>query len=118
VRSRAAIEIREVPQTGITAVLRVRGILDAASAQPLIARCGEIQAEGRNLVLDLSEVSFLASGGIGALLVLSEQFQEQGGAVRFAALSASAASVVKLINLDRILGIDDTVEGALTRLAA
>ena len=58
------------------------------------------------------------SSGIGALLVLVEQFQEQGGSVRFASLSPAVDSVVKLLNLDRFLSIDATETASFAALGA
>jgi anti-anti-sigma factor len=115
---RTPVEILELAGTPARAVLRVSGALHAGSATPLVQRCIEIQAEGRDVVLDLSGISFLGSGGIGTLLMLAEQFQEQGGVIRFAALSPPAREVVRLLNLDRFLGIHETVEDALAKLAA
>jgi len=96
--------------------LRVKGRLDAKTAPILLQRVAAIQGSGQNLVLNLSEVTFMGSSGIGALLVLVEQFQEQGGSVRFVSLSPAVDSVVKLLNLDRFLSIDLTESDALTAL--
>ncbi len=103
---------------GGTVLMRVRGRLDVKTAPKLLERITEIQPGGRNLVLNLSEVSFMGSSGIGALLSLVEQFREQGGRVRFAALSPAVDSVVKLLNLDRFLEIDPTESDALAALGA
>lgn len=110
------LEISKPEDRGGTVLLRVRGRLDVKTAPILLRRVAEIQANGQNLVLNLSEVSFMGSSGIGALLVLVEQFQEQGGSVRFASLSPAVTSVVKLLNLDRFLSIDLTENDALAAL--
>jgi len=114
----AEIEITEVAREGRTAVLRVRGRLDAGTAPALLQRCSQVQANGQNLVLNLSGVSFLGSSGVGAMLVLVEQFQEQAGAVHFAALSESARSVVDLLDLGDYLTIHPTEDEAVASLAA
>ncbi|TMQ58755.1 MAG: STAS domain-containing protein [Candidatus Eisenbacteria bacterium] len=112
------LEISKVENRGRTAVLRLRGRLDAKTAPILLQRVAEIQESGQNLVLNLAEVSFMGSSGIGALLVLVEQFQEQAGTVRLASLSPAVHSVVKLLNLDRFLTIDPTEDEALAELEA
>ena len=114
----AEIEITEVQTTGRTAVLRVRGRLDASTAPTLLKRCAQIQANGQNLALNLSGVTYLGSSGVGAMLVLVEQFQEQAGAVHFAELSESARAVVELLDLGEYLIIHATESEALTALAA
>ena len=110
------LEISKPEDRGGTVLLRVKGRLDVKTAPILLQRVAEIQANGQNLVLNLSEVSFMGSSGIGALLVLVEQFQEQGGSVRFASLSPAVDSVVKLLNLDRFLSIDPTENESLAAL--
>ncbi len=103
---------------GRTAVLRLKGRLDVKTSPLLLQRVAEIQESGQNLVLNLSEVSFMGSSGIGALLVLVEQFHEQAGVVRLASPSPAVASVIKLLNLDRFLAVDPTEEKALAEIGA
>jgi anti-sigma B factor antagonist len=110
------IEVTEAASRGKIAVLRVRGRLDASTAPTLLERCAKVQSNGQNLVLNLSGVSFLGSSGVGAMLVLVEQFQEQDGVIRFAALSDSARSVVELLDLDDYLSIHPTEEEAVAAL--
>jgi len=110
------LEISSPEDRGGIVLLRVKGRLDVKTAPILLQRVAAIQGNGQNLVLNLSEVTFMGSSGIGALLVLVEQFQEQGGSVRFVSLSPAVDSVVKLLNLDRFLSIDLTESDALTAL--
>ena len=111
-------EIIDGEGRGRAAVMRLKGHLDATTAPQLLERAALVQAQGRNLVLNLSEVEFLDSSGVGAMLLLSEQFQEQAGAVRFAALSDAARMVVELLDLDRFLKIDATEADALAVMEA
>jgi|GEM_PF-753823 len=112
------LEIHEVENHGRTAVLRVKGRLDVKTSPVFLQRVSEVQAKGQNLVLNLSEVSFMGSSGIGALLVIVEQFQEQAGVVRLASPSPAVESVIKLLNLDRFLAIDPSEDKALAQIGA
>ena len=112
------LEISQVENRGRTAVLRLKGRLDVKTSPILLQRVAEIQANGQNLVLNLAEVSFMGSSGIGALLVLVEQFQEQAGVVRLASPSPAVEAVIKLLNLDRFLAIDPSEEKALAEIGA
>jgi anti-sigma B factor antagonist len=114
--STAEIEITEAPGRGATAVLRVRGRLDASTAPTLLQRCALVQANGQNLVLNLSGVSFLGSSGVGAMLVLVEQFQEQAGAIHFASPSDAARSVIDLLDLGPYLTLHATEDEAVAAL--
>lgn len=99
-----------------TTLLRVQGRLDSVSAAVLVQKCTSIRSAGRNLVLNLSEVSFIASSGVGALLALAEQFQEAANSVRLVALSPAVDSVIRLLNLDQFLPIEASEHEALSAL--
>lgn len=106
------------PAQGRAVVLRLRGRLDGFTAPSLIKRCALIQAQGQNLVLNLAGVSFLGSTGIGALFSLTEQFQEQAGALILAELSEQTRAVVDLLGLDKHLVIHASEAGALAAIQA
>jgi len=103
---------------GRVATLRVRGRLDADTSQLLLQRCADIQARGQNLILNLSEVTFLGSTGVGVLLALVEQFQEQAGVVHLACLSEPARTVVDVLDLGEYLSIHASEEDALAAMEA
>src|SRR5574341_1075545 len=101
---------------GRTVLLRVAGRLDTKTASQLLHRCRAVRSGGQNLVLNLSEVSFIASSGIGALLALVEQFHESGASVRFAALSSPVESVIPPLSLHLSLTIHSCAPDALSAL--
>ncbi len=103
---------------GRTTVLRLSGSLDAKSAPVLLERAAAIRANGQNLVMNLADVSFIGSSGVGAILVVAEQFQEQGGIMRLTSLSEAADSVIRLLNLDRYLTIDTNEEESLAAVGS
>jgi anti-sigma B factor antagonist len=99
-------------------VIRVQGELDATTTPTLLKRCQGVRDQRKNLVLNLAEVTFIASNGIGGLLAMAEDFRDTGLSLRLASLSASVQSVIKLLNLDRFLAIDDTEVASLSALKA
>ena len=100
-------------------VLRVTGRLDARNAQTLLQTCREMEEKGsKNLVLNLSEVTFVASSGIGTLLALTEEFADASGSVHLVALSDPVMSVVELLNLTQFLNIGATEADALEAIGA
>ena len=117
-KSPAELEITESACDGRTAVLRLRGRLDASTASALLEHRAALQGDGQNLVLNLAEVSFLGSSGVGAMLVLVERFAERAGAVHFAAPSQAVRSVVDLLELGEHLPIHATEDEAVRALAA
>jgi len=108
--------ISQLDNAGRTAVFRLKGRLDVKTSPVLLERASDVQANGQNLILNLSEVSFIGSSGIGALLVLVEQFQEQAGVLRLVSPSPEVDAVIKLLNLDRFLVVDPSEEKALAEI--
>lgn len=111
------LEIERGETYGKTVVLRVRGRLDARTAPQLLRSAQPFAGMGRNLVLMLSEVTFLGSSGVGVMLAVAQAFQDQKGSVRLVAPSAAVVSVVKLLNLEPFLKIHATEEEALAAIA-
>jgi anti-anti-sigma factor len=107
-------QIMNGPSDARVAVLRVSGRLDSASAAELAQRCAAIGDSGRDLVLSLERVSFIASSGVGALLAVAEKFRASGHSMRLAALSPSVDAVIRLLNLDQFLTIHPTEVAAMT----
>lgn len=113
-----SLTIRRTATQGRVVVLQVEGRLDAATSNALRERGGEVAAEGRNLVINLSGVTFMGSSGLGAILALCEEFHEQAGEVRLAELSKPAMTVVQLVSLERIVPIDSDEAAAIRQLDA
>jgi anti-anti-sigma factor len=111
-----AFDIREGAPQGRTIVLHVSGHLDARSTPLLLQRCQPIREKGRYLALNLSEVGFIASSGIGGLLALTQEFRDAGLSITFTDLSPAVRSVIELLNLDQFLSIEG--EGGEDRRAA
>src|SRR6185436_6393029 len=105
--------IADGPRADGCAILRLRGRMDATTAQQLLARCAEIHAEGLSLVLNLAYVTFVSSTGIGALLTIAEDIREQGGGFRLAAVPEHVRAVFDMLDLTTCLNVDETESGSL-----
>jgi anti-anti-sigma factor len=103
---------------GKAVVVRVSGRVDAKTSSQLVERCLAPTSPGAHLVLNLAEVTFLSSSGVGALMVLSERLAAQGGSLRLVALSSAASGPLRLLNLDRFLQIDESEDAALGALGS
>ena len=112
-----ALELERVERPNGIMVLRVRGRLDAVSAPQFLEECNEIQASGKHLIVNLSQVPFIASAGVGAIMAVADAYHEEGLAdVRLAALSKAVSMVVDLLSLHEFLRIDDTEDLACSNL--
>ena len=110
------IEVHE-PTAGIV-VLRVSGRLDARAASELMTHCQRARDAGKDVVLNLAAVPFIASSGIGSLLALFDEFQQAGRNVRLTQLSPAVDSVIRLLNLDAFFAMDASEEESVRQLRA
>ena len=71
-----------------------------------------IDADARLLVLDLSDVTFIDSSGLGALIAGLKATRRAGGDLRIAQVPEQVMTVLRLTNLDRVLRAHPTVADA------
>ena len=106
------------PGRGKAAVVRVKGRLDAKTAPLLVDQCMAVRSPGGHLVLTMSDVTFLSSSGVGAIMVLTERVKGDGGLLRLASPSSAVRAPLELLNLHRFLAIDESEDDAITALGA
>jgi anti-sigma B factor antagonist len=86
------------------AVARLSGRLDLACAAEVKQALLETVAAGHSrLVVDLGEVSFIDSSGLGALVGGLKAARLAGGDLRLARPGAQALVILELTTLDRVL---------------
>lgn len=111
------VEIEEAESEGGARILRISGRLDAKNAQVLVSRCQQLRDQGTtNVILNLQDISFIASSGIGSILALTETFKDGNGSIRLVQLSSAVSSVVDLLNLGQFLEIAGTEHEALAAI--
>jgi anti-sigma B factor antagonist len=99
---------------GKARVLHLSGRLEATGAQHLRQQCLELRGQGTlRVVLELSGLTFVASSGLGTFLLLTEEFSNSGGKVVLAAPRESVVNVIKLLNLDKFMTIEASLERAI-----
>ena len=95
-------------------LVTVAGRVDSNTAPQLEEALEERMAEGRyNLVLDLSEVNYLSSAGLRALVSALRNTKKKGGDVRIAQPSERVAEVMTLAGLDSLFTSYDDVTVAV-----
>jgi anti-anti-sigma factor len=73
-----------------------------------------MQAEGvPNIVVDLSDVKYIDSSGLSALLVGNRIFGEAGGTFVLAAPSEHTEKLIKISQLDKVFDVLPTVHEAI-----
>lgn len=101
------------PRAG-TAVLTLGGRLNMVSAAQLKTAINEAVEAGRTrVVIDLADVGFMDSSGLGVLIAGLKRARQDGGDLRITGVTQQVATVLQLTNLDRVLQSYADAEEAL-----
>jgi anti-anti-sigma factor len=94
-------------------LLRLAGLLDAFSEptfRKVLDKCTE---EGPfNIILDLSQIDFIDSSGIGALVQIAKKIQNSGGSLQLIT-NPRVMQTVKMVRLEQFFKLQPSVEAAL-----
>jgi len=87
-------------------VIRLYGSIDTAYAQTLEPELmAELDAEYTEVVLDFTDVSFIASSGLRVLLKLGQKASKKGVVMQLHNLNDVVSEVMKISGFDRIFKI-------------
>ena len=87
-------------------VIHLCGSIDTAYAQTLEPELmAELDAEYTEVVLDFTDVSFIASSGLRVLLKLGQKASKKGVVMQLHNLNDVVAEVMKISGFDRIFKI-------------
>jgi anti-sigma B factor antagonist len=94
-------------------VIEVGGRLDTMSSDYLLD-CVKAQTErgARKIVLDCSNLDYVSSMGLAALIRANSRMKELGGSVALVQVPGLVADVVRIAHLDKLFNIYSTVEEA------
>jgi len=95
---------------GVT-VVEVRGELDLYTAPGL--RCVLLRTRAREVVLDLSAVTFLDTAALGVLVGCHEWAARRGGRLRLVCPQPFLRKVFRITGLDRVFALHDDIDAAL-----
>jgi anti-sigma B factor antagonist len=97
------------------AVLRVSGEVDAYTAPMLREQIRELTAKGAvHLIADLSQVDFLDSTGLGALIGGLKRLREAGGSLTLVIVAPRILRLFQITGLTKVLAIQPSVAAAIT----
>jgi anti-sigma B factor antagonist len=104
--------VLDVRQDGGTAVLRLQGDLDVSTAPELAELCRSVHARGATeVVIDLTETTFLDSAGLRALVGAQRLFGGDGANVRLSHPSETVIRLLDITGLTDYFAIDCTRSG-------
>src|SRR4051794_27702086 len=94
-------------------VVRVGGELDLATAGPLAARLRLVVSEWRGVVVDLSEVTFVDSTGLGVLVEAHDELRRSGGKLAVVCTHRLARRLLAVTALDTLFPVRDDLASAI-----
>ena len=100
------------------AIVAVAGQIDIATVTRLRERLFQLAASGRPLVVDLDQVSFIDSAGLGGLVGAAKRAAGYGGSLHVVCARPQIRQLFRLTGLDRQLPPARTLDQALKALAA
>jgi anti-sigma B factor antagonist len=100
---------------GITKVI-LRGRLDTTGAVLLELPFNTLATEQRKVLVDLSNVSFLASYGIRVLLVGAKIVDGKNGKLVLSSPDPNVAKVLMTAGIDQVIAIFDSESAAIAAL--
>ncbi len=107
----------QVEQSADYTVCRPMGELDAYTVGQFRESLAELAGADR-LLIDLSDVPFMDSAGLGALIGGIRRAREAGGDVAVACSRPTLTRLLHTTGFDRIVPVTDTVEEAVSALAS
>lgn len=97
-------------------VVSVSGEVDVYAAPALREGLTELLQAGRSVVVDLTEVGFLDSTGLGALVAARTSAAERGAALPLVCTHQRILKLFTITGLDGVFSIHDTVDAAIASL--
>jgi anti-sigma B factor antagonist len=95
-------------------ILSLSGEIDIATAPRVRERLYALLAEGNErLIVDLDDVGFLDSTGLGVLVGVLKRVRTQGGELRLVCTQPRIAKVFEITRLDSAFAIFDSLDGAV-----
>jgi anti-sigma B factor antagonist len=95
------------------AVLKLDGRLNMVAAPRLKEAVDQVVEGGRShVVVDMADVTFMDSSGLGALIAGLKKARQGNGDLRISGINDQVATVLRLTNLDRVLRAHPSVEAA------
>jgi len=88
--------------------------LDSPLSPALKSEFVTLNAEGiKNIIIDMSEVKYVDSSGLSALLVGNRIYNEDGGIFIIASLNDHVMKLIRISQLNNVLNLLPTVEEAI-----
>ncbi|MDH3981616.1 MAG: STAS domain-containing protein [Kiritimatiellaceae bacterium] len=102
-------------QNGVGVVLVSKALTAATvdSFRSQLSSWQEAEREVKNFVVDLKQVDFMDSAGLGSLIAVLKRISERGGDMKIANLQKKPRMVFEITRAYKVFEIYETVEDAI-----
>jgi anti-sigma B factor antagonist len=108
-----ALEITESTSEEIV-ILKLKGRLAAGESNTVREKINQLAAAGHvNLVMDLSDVDYIDSTGLGGLVICYTSLKKQGGALKLVNLNKRNVELLLLTKLHTVFEVFTDVQDAV-----
>ena len=105
-----------VQQSDQISIVSIAGSIDALTADQITGCIDERISSGeKHLVFDLSEVEFMSSAGLRAILGALKETRQAGGDLYLAGAQRGVAGILRLSGFSKILKVYDSVDNAIAQ---
>jgi anti-sigma B factor antagonist len=100
------------------AVLELHGkFIGGSETDELKQRANDLFEQGcHKLIIDMDDVHYMNSTGIGALIHIYTHFKNENGKIRLCRVRDSAQNIFVITQLVKVFDIDDTIEDSLINI--
>jgi anti-sigma B factor antagonist len=111
-------QLRRIPSPPGAAVVTLRGALDPKNVTLLIGALKKVGDRGlRTLILDLAEIRYINSMGLGSLINLADGLAAHGGGLVLAAPNPKVKVVFDLMGITQFFKMHKSVDAAIAAIA-
>ncbi|MFA6929683.1 MAG: STAS domain-containing protein [Lentisphaeria bacterium] len=100
-------------KVGAVFKMAINGRLVVSTTEAFKNALAEAISENQWIVLDLTEMSYIDSSGLGAMVFAQQKLSEKGGSLRLAGLQPKPRIVFDITKVYRIFEIFDNIETAI-----
>ncbi len=122
ITGQANVEVKglaiQAEQVGGILIARIDGRVDGQNAQEFQGALeGLLAGKNLNLLLDLEQVSFLSSAGLGVLLTIARQLHKRAGKIAVCSMPDSIRGVFLISGFHKIIPTHASREDAIAAIS-
>lgn len=109
------MKIKLAAEEGNLVKVHVSGPVTQRELSPVDEPLGDLLGTGgysKQVLLDLADVSFLDSSGVGWLLTCHKRMKQSGGSLIIHSFSPIVSNVLRVLKLERVLQLAENVKAA------